>query len=55
MIALVKKLPKEIVDYLMEDEEPRKFSYFSERRLRPLTLLKSDKEKMKYFIGMLNN
>lgn len=49
MIALVKKLPQEIIDYFTSKENPKNFSYFTERKLRPLTLMKSDEAKIKKF------
>lgn len=49
MIAMVKKLPQEIRDYFMNNNESLDLSYFTERKLRPLTLLKSDKVKIDMF------
>ena len=52
MVALVKKLPIEITDYLMNTYEPEVLKHFTERRLRPLTLLASDDDKRKKFDEM---
>jgi hypothetical protein len=49
MIAIVKKLPQEIRDYFMKNNESLGLSYFTERKLRLLTLLKSDKVKIDMF------
>jgi hypothetical protein len=49
MIAILKKLPQEIKDYFMNNNESLDPSYFTERKLRPLTLLKSDKVKIDMF------
>ncbi len=46
MIALAKKLPKEITDFFIKENDSLDFSYYTGRKLRPLTLLKSDKEKI---------
>ncbi len=52
MIAIVKKLPQEITNYFMSNNESLDLSYFTERKLRPLTLLKSDKTKIEMFCKM---
>ncbi len=52
MIALCKRLPSEITDYLMNTDEPEILKHFTERRLRPLTLLASDEDKIKKFDEM---
>lgn len=49
MIAIVKKLPQEITDYFMNNNESLGLSYFAERKLRPLTLMKSDEAKIEMF------
>ena len=54
MIALVRKLPKEILDYF-NIENKSKISCFTERKLRPLTLLITDEEKINQFSKMINN
>ena len=52
MIALCKRLPSEIIDYLMDIDEPEILNYFTERRLRPLTLMATDDEKINRFNEM---
>lgn len=52
MIALYKRLPDQITDYLMNTDEPEILKYFTERRLRPLTLLESNDEKINRFDEM---
>jgi HD-like signal output (HDOD) protein len=52
MVALHKRLPAPITDYLMNNDEPEVLKYFSERRLRPLTLLATDDEKLRQFEAM---
>ena len=52
MIALCKRLPPEITDYLINTDEPEILKHFTERRLRPLTLLESDEDKIKKFDEM---
>ena len=46
------KTSKEIIDYLSSINEPQAISYFTERKLRPLTLIKSDEEKIEKFHEM---
>lgn len=53
MIALIKKLPNEIIEYFTDKNHPANLEYFTERRLRPLTLLKTDKAKTEGFREML--
>jgi len=53
MIALCKRLPLEITDFLMDTHEPEILKYFTERRLRPLTLLASDEDKITKFDKMM--
>jgi len=52
MKALCKRLPSEITGFLMNTDEPEILKHFTERRLRPLTLLASDKDKIKKFDKM---
>ena len=52
MIALYKRLPADITDFLMNIDEPKILKHFTERRLRPLTLLASDEDKIKKFDEM---
>jgi hypothetical protein len=47
MVALYDRLPARITDYLMNTDEPEILKHFTERRLRPLTLLASEDEKLK--------
>jgi len=55
MIALCKRLPAEIIDYLINTDEPEILKHFTERKLRPLTLLESDQDKIKKFDEMKGN
>jgi hypothetical protein len=52
MIALCKRLPPEITNYLINTYEPEILKHFTERKLRPLTLLVSDEDKIKKFYEM---
>lgn len=52
MIALYKRLPAEITDFLMNVDESKILKHFTERKLRPLTLLASDEDKIKKFYEM---
>ena len=52
MIALCKRLPSEITDFLVNTDKPEILKHFTERRLRPLTLLASDKNRIKKFDKM---
>lgn len=54
MIALCKRLPADITKFLMNAHEPEFLKYFTERRLRPLTLLASDDDKIRKFNEMKN-
>jgi hypothetical protein len=49
MIAIVKKLPQEITNYFMSNNDSLDLTFFTERKLRPLTLMKSDKVKIEMF------
>ena len=49
MIALAKRLPNEIIDVFSDEEHADKLSHITERKLRPITLLKTDGEKIKAF------
>ena len=53
MVALYNRLPYQISDYLMNTDEPKILKYFTERRLRPLTLLASDDDKIRKFDKMI--
>ncbi len=52
MIALCKRLPPEITEYLVNTDESEILKHFTERKLRPLTLLASDEDKIKKFYEM---
>jgi hypothetical protein len=52
MIALVKRLPQEILYYLTSADMSQDLSYFTERKLRPLTLMESDDKKIEKFLQM---
>jgi hypothetical protein len=52
MVALYNRLPARITEYLMNIDEPEILKHFTERRLRPLTLLASDEYKIKQFDKM---
>jgi hypothetical protein len=52
MIALCKRLPPENTEYLINTDEPDILKRFTERRLRPLTLLASDDDKITKFDEM---
>jgi hypothetical protein len=52
IIALCNRLPGEITEYLSEIDDHRILKYFTERRLRPLTRLTSDDDKLKKFDEM---
>ena len=54
MIALVKKLPQEIIDYFYKEDNSENLRKTTERKLRPLTLLESDEEKIKGFMEIVN-
>ena len=49
MTALVTKLPSEIRDFLAGAKDPAVLQYFTERRLRPLTIMPSDEDKIARF------
>ncbi|MFH1970585.1 MAG: hypothetical protein ABIJ53_09745 [Verrucomicrobiota bacterium] len=53
LVSLVTRLPKEITDFLAANKDPVIRGYFSERRLRPLTLMEYDEQKIKRFRAML--
>lgn len=54
MIAVCRRLPKEITEFLIETDDPSILAYFTERRLRPLTRMNSDIEKIEKFNQMKN-
>lgn len=49
MLALLKKLPPEITDAIACTEDDRFRAFFTERRLRALTVLPEDGDKLKQF------
>lgn len=53
LVSLITRLPREITDFLAANKDPVIRAHFSERRLRPLTLLESDEQKIKRFRAML--
>ena len=53
LTSLVSRLPQEIKDFLVENEDPAVLRHFTERRLRPLTRLATDKQKLDRFWRML--
>ena len=55
MIALVKKLPQEIINSFYNKDNLGNLRNFTERKLRPLTFLESDEKKMEEFIKLLSN
>jgi hypothetical protein len=52
MLALHNRLPAPITDYLINTNDLEILKYFTERRLRPLTLLTSDDDKIRKFDEM---
>lgn len=53
LVSLVGKLPSEVKRVLLATEDPTIQGYFTERRLRPLTRLGSDEEKVAVFAALL--
>jgi hypothetical protein len=53
VVSLVTKLPGQIKDFLVANEDPYILRHFTERRLRPLMRLASDADKLTHFAGML--
>jgi len=52
MIALYKRLPAEITDFLMKVDESKILKHFTERKLRPLTLMATNQDKIRKFAEM---
>ena len=52
MIALCRKLPSEITDFFLNKDEPEILKNFTERKLRPLTLMATDDDKIRKFAEM---
>ena len=53
LTSLVRKLPDEVTRFLLGTEDPTIQGYSTERRLRPLTMLGSDEEKVAGFAALL--
>ncbi len=53
LTTLIRKLPDEVTRVLLGTEDPTIQGYFTERRLRPLTTLGSDEERLARFTAML--
>ncbi len=53
MVALYNRLPARITEYLTNTNKAEILKYFTERRLRPLTLLGSDDDKLLKFDEMM--
>ncbi|MGA1867721.1 MAG: hypothetical protein ACMUJM_04150 [bacterium] len=53
MIALITRLPEEIIDFLISKNESEYLSYFTERRLRPLTKIKNPELQREKFGELL--
>ena len=54
LLSIFNKLPNEVLDVLLDGNEML-LQHFNERRLRPLTRLGSDDEKIKTFNNMRKN
>ncbi|BBO78532.1 hypothetical protein DSCW_59490 [Desulfosarcina widdelii] len=52
-VDICKRLPSEITDYLMNIDDPETLKFFTERRLRPLTLMATDDDKITRFKEMV--
>jgi hypothetical protein len=53
LTSLVRKLPDEVTRFLLGTEDPTIQGYSTERRLRPLTMLGSDEEKVAGLAALL--
>jgi len=53
LTSLVRKLPDEVKSVLLKTDDPPTRGYFTERRLRPLTKLGSEEEKVAAFAALL--
>lgn len=49
MIALAKNLPDEITELFLDSKHSAKLQHITERKLRPLTMMKSNFEKIEAF------
>lgn len=52
MVALCNRLPSTVTDYILNTDDPGILKHFTERKLRPLTLLSTDDDKIKMFDAM---
>ena len=52
-VSLVTGLPQEIQDFLITNEDPALLALFTERRLRPLTTMATEDDKIECFQRML--
>ncbi|MBN2029816.1 hypothetical protein JW824_06170 [bacterium] len=55
MIVLAKKLPNEISDLFIDSKNSDKLRHITERKLRPLTLMKSNSEKIEAFENLMRS
>ena len=53
LTSLVTKLPSEITEFLLACEDPAVLRFFTERRLRPLTMIKDKETQMAQFARLL--
>ena len=54
LVSLVTRLPNEVINFLTTNKDPYIRAHFSERKLRRLTLLASDEQKISSFCNMLD-
>ena len=52
MVTLFNRLSARITNYLMNTDEPEILKHFTEKRLRPLTLMETDDDKIRKFAEM---
>jgi len=55
MIALAKNLPDEITGLFSDSRYSEKLQHIKERKLRPLTLMKSNSEKIEAFENLMRS
>ncbi len=55
MIALAKNLPDEITGLFSDSRYSEKLQHITERKLRPLTLMKSNSEKIEAFENLMRS
>ena len=53
LTSLVTKLPSEIIDFLLKNNDPAVLRHFTERRLRPLIAIPSKKAQLAQFREMV--